>query len=108
MLDYILIACIVFPKNLVKNWNKELIAVVHQGSERVVIRCRNIFHGFNYTRNSIPDTYVVISLHKDERYSKFNRSFDGTLKDKEVIAVINSGEIHVSPNTYYKHKRAMR
>lgn len=39
---------------------------------------------------------------------KFSRSFEGVLKDKEVIAVINSGELHVSHNTYYKYKREMR
>ena len=38
---------------------------------------------------------------------KFSRSFDENLKDKEVIAVINSGEFHVCINTYYKYKREM-
>ena len=43
-----------------------------------------------------------------ELIRKFSRSFDGNLKDKEVIAVINSGELHVSPNTYYKYKLEIR
>lgn len=42
-----------------------------------------------------------------EMIRKFSRSFDGTLKDKEVVAVINSGELHVCINMYYKYKREM-
>ena len=41
-----------------------------------------------------------------EQIRKYSRSFNGTLKDKEVIAIINAG-LRVSHNTYYKYKREM-
>ena len=41
-----------------------------------------------------------------EQIRKYSRSFNGTLKDKEVMAIINAG-LRVSHNTYYKYKREM-
>ena len=44
-----------------------------------------------------------------ELIRKYSRSFDGTLQDKNVMAIINAGkDLHVAPNTYYKYKREMR
>lgn len=39
---------------------------------------------------------------------KHSRDFDGSLKDCEVIAIINATQgLHVARNTYYKYKRAL-
>lgn len=39
---------------------------------------------------------------------KYSKSFEGNLKDTEVLAIINATDgLKVSRNTYYKYKRAM-
>ena len=39
---------------------------------------------------------------------KYSKSFEGSLKDTEVLAIINATDgLKVSRNTYYKYKRAM-
>ena len=39
---------------------------------------------------------------------KYSRRFNGTLSDKDVIAIINATDgLKISRNTYYKYKREM-
>ena len=40
---------------------------------------------------------------------KYSKSFNGALKDREVMAIINgTKDLHVANNTYYKYKRELR
>lgn len=40
---------------------------------------------------------------------KYSRAFEGTLKDSDVIAIINATDgLKISRNTYYKYKREIR